>query len=138
MKLLEQIEAMRARMTELATGEHAIIRTMGEALSAVDQRLLEDVRKVAAAHEARRGAILRELKLLAERMGALQGPPEQVAALEDSSQQERPCGTDSVPEQLSIESVLNGAGDWRQAAANIRDELDNHFRTQPQISHVGH
>ena len=62
MKLLEQIEAMRARMTELATGEHAIVRTMGEALSAVDQRLLEDVRNVAAAHEARRGAILRELK----------------------------------------------------------------------------
>ena len=138
MKLLEQIEAMRARMTELATGEHAIVRTMGEALSAVDQRLLEDVRKVAAAHEARRGAILRELKLLADRLGALPAPREQVAALENSSQQERPRGTDSVPEQLSIESVLNGGGDWRLAAANIRDELDNHFRTQPQISHVGH
>jgi len=71
MKLLEQIEAMRARMNELATGEQAIIKTLGEALAAVDQLLLEDVRNVSAAHEARRGAILRELKMLAERMGAL-------------------------------------------------------------------
>ena len=76
--------------------------------------------------------------MLAERMGALPAPREQVAALEDASQQERSHGTESAPEQLSIESVLNGGADWRLAAANIRDELDNHFKAQPQISRVGH
>jgi hypothetical protein len=132
MKLLEQIEAMRARMNELATGEQAIIKTLGEALSAVDQRLLEDVRNVSAAHEARRGAILRELKMLAERMGALRQPQAPVtAALEDTTVLEphRP---------LHTELPFNGGGNWRQAAANVRDELDRHFGTQPQISHVGH
>ena len=127
--LLKQIEAMRARMNELATGEQAIIRTLGEALAAVDQRLIEDVRHVAAAHEARRGTILRELKMLAERMGALHHPQAPVTALEDASQEVPPQQTDPL---------LNGGADWRLAAANIRDELDNHFRTQPQISHVGH
>jgi hypothetical protein len=130
MKLLEQIEAMRARMNELATGEQTIIKTLGEALSAVDQRLLEDVRQVTAAHEVRRGAILRELKMLAERMGALHQPQAPVtAALEDAS----------LAQPLrQTQSPLNSGADWRLAAANIRDELDNHFRTQPQISHVGH
>jgi hypothetical protein len=133
MKLLEQIEAMRARMNELATGEQAIIKTLGEALAAVDQRLLEDVRHVSAAHEARRGAILRELKVLAERMGALHQPHVPVtAALED------PSVVEPLKPSENAESHFNGGGDWRQAAANMRDELDRHFKAQPQISHAGH
>lgn len=130
MKLVEQIEAMRARMNELATGEQAIIRTLSEALSAVDQRLLEDVRNVAAAHEARCGAILRELKMLAERMGALHQPQAAVTALGDNSQVEPP---------QQIEPLLNGRCRLAPGRrANIRDELDNHFKTYPQISHAGH
>ena len=71
--LLEQIDAMRVRMNELGTQEHGLVKTLGEALAAVDQRLLQEIRSVAAAHEARRGAILGELKMLARRMGALHG-----------------------------------------------------------------
>jgi hypothetical protein len=127
--LLEQIEAMRVRMTELGTQEHGIVRTLGEALAAVDLRLLDEIRSVAAAHDARRGAILGELKMLARRMGTLHSPQPQADALEDASPQGASQQTDPN---------LNGGADWRQAAANIRDELDNHFRTQPQISHVGH
>ena len=138
--LTKQIEAMRVRLSELGTQEHGLVRMLGDALAAVDQRLLEDVRNVAAAHDARRGVILRELQLLAGRMGSLHSPQAPVAALEDASHQELSDRTESAPEEPSqgIESVLNGGADWRLAAANIRDELDNHFRTQPQISHVGH
>jgi len=128
--LVEQIDAMRVRMNELGTQEHGLVKTLGEALAAVDQRLLQEIRSVAAVHEARRGAILAELQMLARRMGALQGPREQVAALENSLQHERSHGTEPVPEQLSIESVLNGGADWRLAAANVRDELDSHFKVR--------
>ena len=113
--LLEQIDAMRVRMNELGTQEHGLVKTLGEALAAVDQRLLQEIRSVAAAHEARRGAILGELQMLARRMGSLHGPREQVAALENAAQQQPSHGS---------EPLVNGA-DWRQAAANIRDgELD--------------
>ena len=128
--LIEQIDAMRIRMNELATEEHGLVKTLGEALVGVDQRLLEEVRNVAAAHDARRGAILGELQLLARRMGALPGPREQVTVLENAAQQERSHGTESVPEQLSIETVLNGGADWRLAAANVQDELDSHFKVR--------
>ena len=69
-----------------------MLRTLGEGLAAVDQRLLQEVRSVAAAHEARRGAILGELQMLARRMGALPGRREQVAALENAAQEERYVG----------------------------------------------
>ena len=99
---------------------------LGEALAAVDQRLLEDVRNVAAAHDARRGVILRELQMLAGRMGSLHSPQAPVSALEDASHQEQSHGTESAPEEPSqgIKSVLSGGADWRLATANIRDGLD--------------
>ena len=128
--LLEQIDAMRVRMNEIGIQEHGLVKTLGEALAEVDQRLLQEIRSVASAHEARRGAILGELQLLARRMGALPGPREQVTVLENAAQQERSHGTESVSEQRSIESVLNGGADWRLAAANIRDELDSHSKVR--------
>lgn len=121
-KLLEQIEAMRVRMNELATEEHGIVRTLGEALIEADQRLVEEIRNVAAAHDARRGAILRELQILAQRMGALHNLQKPVAAtLEDTSGEK----------QLGAEPGLNGVGgDWRQAAANLQDELAHHLKVR--------
>ena len=116
--LIEQIDAMRIRMNELATEEHGLVRTLGEALAGVDQRLLEEVRNVAAAHDARRGAILRELQMLAGRMGALHGPREQVAALENAAQGEPARETGQIVRR----------GDWRQTAASIQDELAYHLK----------
>jgi hypothetical protein len=106
--LIEQIEAMSIRMNELATEEHELVRTLGEELAGVDQRLLEEVRNVAAAHDARRGAILRELQMLAGRMCSLHGPREPAAALEHARQEE-PVGE-------------------TQAAANIQEELAYHLK----------
>jgi hypothetical protein len=116
--LIEQIEQMRLRMNQLAGGEQDLIRALGEALSRADQKLLQDVRSVAQEHEARRGAILTELQSLAARIGALPRARGPVATLEeaplDLAAQE--------PQQPAI-----GRGDWRQAAANIKDELVFHL-----------
>jgi hypothetical protein len=116
--LIEQIEEMRVRMNELAAGEQDLVRALGDALNRADQKLLHDVRSVAEEHEARRGVILKELQGLAARMGALQRPRRPFAALEEAAV--------DLPAHDPPQAALRG-GDWRQAAANIRDELATHF-----------
>ena len=116
--LIEQIEEMRVRMNELAAGEQDLVRALGDALNRSDQKLLQDVRSVAEEHEARRGVILKELQGLAARMGALPRPRRPFAALEEAAV--------DLPAQDPPQAALRG-GDWRQAAANIRDELATHF-----------
>ena len=116
--LIEQIEEMRIRMNQLAAGEQDLVRALGDALSHADQKLLQDVRVVAEEHEARRGAILMELQSLAARMGALPRPRRPFAALEEAAV--------DLPAHDPPQPALRG-GDWRQAAANIREELASHF-----------
>ncbi len=116
--LIEQIEEMRIRMNQLATEEHGLVRTLGGALASADQRLLEEVRSVAAAHEARRGAILRELQTLAGRMCALHRPQEPLAALEGAPREEL---------AREPERVVHG-GDSGQPAVNLQDELAFYLR----------
>jgi hypothetical protein len=116
--LIEQIEEMRIRMNELAAGEQDLVRALGDALSHADQKLLQDVRGVAEEHEARRGVILKELQSLAARMGALPRPRRPFAALEEAAL--------DLPAHEPPRPALRG-GDWRQAAANIREELASHF-----------
>jgi hypothetical protein len=115
--LIEQIEEMRIRMNELAAGEQDLVRALGDALNRADQKLLQDVRLVAEEHEARRGVILKELQSLATRMGALPRPRRPFAAIEET-----PLDLTQEPPQPALRG-----GDWRQAAANIRDELATHF-----------
>ena len=116
--LIEQIEEMRIRMNQLAAAEQDLVRALGDALSHADQKLLQDVRGVAEEHEARRGVILKELQGLAARMGALPRSRRPFAALE-----EVPV---DLPSHEPRQPALRG-GDWRQAAANIREELASHF-----------
>ena len=85
--LIEQIEEMRVRMNDLATGEQDLVRALGEALGRADQKLLQDVRAVAQEHEQRRGVILKELQGLAQRMGALPRPRAPFAVLEEPVQE---------------------------------------------------
>jgi hypothetical protein len=105
--LIEQIEAMRIRMNELAAEEPAFVRMLGDALETADQRLVEELRSGAA----NEGAIVGVLQKLAGRMSALyrsQGP---FAALENILQEEPLHGTGPA---------MRG-GDWRQATANIQE-----------------
>ena len=118
--LIEQIEEMRSRMNALAAGEQGLVTALGEALARADQKLLQDVRSVAADHEARRGAILSELQSLAARMGALPRPPQEpYAAL-----METPV---NLPPR-EIAPLARGGGDWRQAAAQIEEVVSYHLK----------
>jgi hypothetical protein len=117
--LIEQIEEMRVRMNELATGEQDLVRALGEALGRADQKLLQDVRAVAQEHEQRRGVILKELQGLAQRMGALPRPRAPFAVLEEPVQE---LPAQEAPPQPPPAHVFR-RGDWREAAANIHDEL---------------
>jgi hypothetical protein len=110
--LRHYVDQMRLRLTEIATGELALVRALGDALSQVDQKLLWEVRQVTAAHEARRGAILGELQSLASNIGAFPAA-EPVAQLE---KEEEPRAREAL-------STLR-PGDWRQAAKNIEADLD--------------
>jgi hypothetical protein len=77
--------------------------------------LLQDVRRVAADHEARRGTILKELQDLSVRMGLLPRPRGPFAA----AVTETPL---DLPAREAPQSVLGG-GDWRLAAAGIGDAV---------------
>jgi hypothetical protein len=117
--LIEQIEEMRVRMNELAAGEQDLVRALGEALNRADQKLLQDVRAVASEHEQRRGVILKELQGLAQRMGALPRPRAPFAVLEEPVQE---LPAQEAPQPPPPAHVFR-RGDWREAAANIHDEL---------------
>jgi hypothetical protein len=122
--LIQQIEEMRIRMNDLAAREQGLVRVLGDALARADQELLQDVRSIAAEHEVRRGAILNELQMLAARMCALHKPREPIAAIEEAP---------PPPSPETQTSVVRGAN-WRQAAANIQDELAFHLKRRAVAS----
>ncbi len=116
-KMINFVEDMRARLDAIADAEQALVRALAEALSRVDQKLLQDVRSITTEHEARRGVILGELQALASRMGALPAPREPVAEIAYEPVAESPTpANDPEPEF--------GRGDWREAANNIQQELE--------------
>jgi hypothetical protein len=69
--LVEQIEEMRIRMYEPACSEQDLVNALGQALKRADESLLEAIRNVGLEHELRCEGIIRELRALALRMGAL-------------------------------------------------------------------
>jgi len=120
--LSQQIEEMRVHMNEFATSEQTLVKGLGDALSRADQMLLQDVRRVAADHEARRGTILKELQGLSARMGLLPRPRGPFAA----AVTETPLDS---PAREAPQSALGG-GDWRQAAASIGDAVALRLRSR--------
>lgn len=120
-KMVQLVDEMRERLTEVASNEQVLVRALGDALSAVDQQLLADVRDLTMAHEARRVAILQELQVLASRIGAFPTPREPQPALEANGH--------TLPAGIADDAAgaaLRG-GDWRQAVNNIKDELEEYF-----------
>ena len=123
--MTELVEEMRARLNQISDSEQALVRALSEALTRVDQKLLQDVRNIAVDHESRRGAIMHELESLAASIGTFPPPREQVPGLNFGN-----------PAQAPVPSAANGnqhalpfsRGDWRQAASNIEDELDIYFQ----------
>ncbi|MEQ1576540.1 MAG: hypothetical protein ABL894_02700 [Hyphomicrobium sp.] len=116
-QLNQQIEEMRARLTENAQNEQVLLRALAEALGQVDQQLLTEVRQVTAAHEERRSNILGELQVLASRLCVFSKP----LGSDHFRPREQVTSLNSMPGKIS---PRHAPGDWRQAASNIDDELD--------------
>jgi hypothetical protein len=121
-KMIQLVDEMRQRLTEIAEREQALVRALGEALTRVDHRLLQDVRSLTTEHETRRGAILLELQSLAARIGAFPAGRESSAPLSyaEPATKSLAAANDRPP--------MFGRGDWRKAASNIGDELDVYFK----------
>jgi hypothetical protein len=120
--LAQELEEMRVRMNELAKNEQGLIAALGDALSRADHKLLDDVRNLSAEHEARRGAILRELQSLAARLGALPKPGDLFSPLSGGYGRE-------IPAHDPFASHMHQAprGDWRRQSVSIQDELNKHL-----------
>lgn len=106
-KMLNHVDDMRTRLTEVSNHEQTLLRALSDALTRVDQALLEDVRDIARAHEVRRGMILTELHDLASRIGAFPAPRTTHEALTDEDGALPPY---TPPPQT---------GDWRAAISKI-------------------
>lgn len=119
--LLQQIEALRIQVNELANGEHGMVKALREALCRADHQLLHDVRNVTAEHEVRREVILKELHTLAARIGMFPDPREPLTGIEEAPRNLSAYATASPDHH-----VINRGG-WREAANNIHDELDFHL-----------
>ena len=102
--LLLQLEEMHIRIAETATHEETLVKALGDALSRLDEQLLQDVQSIATDHEARRTAILGELQGLASSIGRFHV--------------QRPTAIEAETNYVPI------AGDWRQATSNIRDDAE--------------
>lgn len=103
-QLLLQLEEMHIRIAETATHEESLVKALGDALTRLDEQLLQDVQSIASEHEVRRTAILGELQGLASSIGMFQV--------------QRPTAIEAEPSYVPI------AGDWRQATSNIRDDTE--------------
>jgi hypothetical protein len=115
-KLLQHIEEMRVRLSEIAGDEQSLVKALGDALDRLDQQLLRHVRSIATEHELRREEILGELQGLAGGIGMFRQPLSAPQSPEELAPYRRPTGF-----QQRI-----APGDWRQATSNIEDDLDFH------------
>jgi hypothetical protein len=106
-KMLDHVDDMRTRLTDVSNHEQTLLRALSDALTRVDQALLEDVRDIARAHEVRRGLILSELHDLASRIGAFptSHAPHEALTEDDAA--------------LPRYAPQPHPGDWREAINNI-------------------
>ena len=139
-KMIQLIEEMGVRLSQIADAENELVRALAQALSRVDQRLLQDVRRITTEHESRRGAVLHELQGLATRIGAFPVARQPTSSVEYAEPVPRPITAANVVPEANPIPTANGVaganghvgpfsrGDWRHAASNIEDELDDLFK----------
>ena len=68
-QLTPHIEQLRQRLAQTADAERSLVQSLSDALNRFDQETLQNVRNIAAEHEARRSGILNELHALAASIG---------------------------------------------------------------------
>lgn len=111
----EQIEALRARVHDIAVREQGLVRSLGETLTLAEDRLLQHVREIAAQHVARRAEVLGELQGLAARIGTFPRPENDNLDLDRD-------GTADLLASEPPQAVAIAAGDWRRAASIIAED----------------
>lgn len=108
----EEIETLRDQMRQVALREEALLRSLAESINAVEDKLLQHVREIAAEHGTRRTQLLDELRGLSERIGTFPGNAPQLAgALPNAS------FNFVTPEPFS-----QVGGDWRHATRAIESD----------------
>jgi hypothetical protein len=118
--LAEELEEMRIRMHDLATTEHDLMNALGDALNNADSRLLDDLRNLTSDHDARRAAIVDELRRLASRLGTLPGAGELLSA------------GSSLPKLPPFETTTHVRSDRRDhGTSSIAEELTKHLAARP-------
>lgn len=122
-KSKEYVGQIQSKLETVASREEMLVKALGEALSAADRKLLDDVRSLTVEHETRRALILSELQLLAARIGTLPASePLDTIEYEPLDLPYEPV--DEELEETDSEEVGEMAGpaggDWRQALENIR------------------
>ncbi len=128
-KMAALVDELRQQLNTAREGEQELVSSLRDALDQYDQRLLQDVRSLAAEHEARRGAILTELQSLARRMGAFPVPREPHLELTDNSPPPRampPALPRTATDSGKLQAVEGGA--WREATQRLQSELDGYFK----------
>jgi hypothetical protein len=111
--LTSHIEHLRQRLAQTADTEWSLVQDLSDALKRFDQETLQNVRNVAAEHEARRGAILNELRALAASIGTFlpaREPVEPVAISQENGHPYAPGrqATKNLSYHDELEFQLNG------------------------------
>lgn len=130
-KMNELVDELRQQLGTIGDSEQSLVASLREALNRYDQKLLQDVRSLAAEHEVRRGAILNELHTLAKRMGAFPAPREahlELTTEAASPPRDKPPALPPVSASPpgKLRSVEGGA--WREATERLQTELDVYFK----------
>lgn len=135
-KLSDQIQEMQRRLTSSALDDQAFVKALGEALSDVDQHLLKEVRRLGDEHEARRGAILRELQDLAGRLCLLPVRTAKATAIDHRELEAQLNRLPPIDRHAYTNPPIDALapGDWRKATSAIDDDLDTYWRA-PGASH---
>jgi hypothetical protein len=130
-KMMQLVEEMRARLDQISDTEQTLVRALGDALSRVDQKLLQDVRSISIEHEARRGAILLELQTLASRIGAFPTAREPMAGIEYSEPAARSIGSPHNGHEVPYNRGPEPAGHPHMADAMHRGHEAGHRGADP-------
>jgi hypothetical protein len=139
--LPQNVHDLLTRLNETSRNELDLVRDLSDAIRRADDQLLKEVRSVSMLHELRREAIMTELQLLAQRLctlparepirshAAIAEPATALDAPSPSKAHQQLNGAAPIEEAvITIESPTVGrAGDWRQAAQRIDEELAQYF-----------
>ena len=128
-KMLQVVEELRDRLGSMADQEQKLIASLRDALHRVDEKLLQDVRNIAAEHEGRRSVILNELQGLASRLGVFPAASPTRASQVNSDVRAELSGPASGNEAsltTRLRAVESGA--WREATDKLQNDLESYFR----------